>query len=240
MDSESDRINFIVNIGDSSCCDGEGGHDDSRSAQFWTDFYGDEDPSRHFVKLPWYTVFGNHDMGKSYSCPSDGTGTDSHQTHNAADPTWIMPNLTYLVPMPELNIEFIGLCTNCDWEGETCVYANCGNSTACYYNLLKLTAYADTYFVEQYQESTAKTLVGFIHCPVGYLCKHRVVNDLIRYAVWWDRRLPGRKGYAVAWGVSPFFLDETPRGGRNTGATGDSSGCDPSGKECAVWQTHGV
>ena len=140
---------------------------------------------RHFVKLPWCTVFGNHDMVKSYSCPCDGTGTDSHQTHTAADSTWIMPNSTYLVPMPELNIEFIGLYTNFDWDGETCMYAYCGNSMTCYYNLLKPTAYADTNFVEQYEESTAKTLEGFIRVVNGLI----MVCSLATATTTWSQRL---------------------------------------------------
>ena len=46
MESEGDRIKCIVNVGDSFYCDGVGGNDDYRWAQFWTDFYGDEDASR--------------------------------------------------------------------------------------------------------------------------------------------------------------------------------------------------
>lgn len=179
MESEGDRIKFIVNVGDSFYCDGVGGNDDYRWAQFWTDFYGDEDASRHLVKLPWYTVYGNHDMGKSDPCPCDGTGMYCHQTNNAAYPTWIMPNLTYHVPMPELNIEIIGLDTNFDWQGDICKYANCGDTTTCYYNLLKRTAYAGTHFVERYQESTAKTLVVFSHYPVDYLYANPEILDLL-------------------------------------------------------------
>ena len=52
MESEGDRIKFIVNLGDSFYCDGVGRNDNYRWAQFWTDFYDDEDASRHLVKLP--------------------------------------------------------------------------------------------------------------------------------------------------------------------------------------------
>ena len=54
MESEGDQIKFIVNVGDSFYYDGVGGNDDYGWAQFWTDFFGDEDASRHLVKLPWY------------------------------------------------------------------------------------------------------------------------------------------------------------------------------------------
>ena len=153
---------------------------------------GDEDPSRHFVNLPWYTENGNHDMGKSDPCPCDGTGMYCHQTNNAAYPTWIMPHLTHHVPMPELNIEIIGLDRNFDWQGETCKYAYCGDSTTCYYNLLKRTAYAGTHFAGRYQESTAKTLVVFSHCPVDYLhCKTPSLSSSI---VW-----PLARSWYAAW-----------------------------------------
>ena len=66
MESEGDRIKFIVNVGDSFYCDGVGGNDDYRWAQFWTDFYDDEDASRHLVKFPWYEAQRRTRSGKCH------------------------------------------------------------------------------------------------------------------------------------------------------------------------------
>ena len=66
QESEGDRIKFIVNLGDSFYCNGVGGNDDYRWAQFWTDFYDDEDASRHLVKLPWYEAQRRTRSGKCH------------------------------------------------------------------------------------------------------------------------------------------------------------------------------
>ena len=41
-----------------------------------------------------------------------------------------MFRLTYLVPIPELDIEFIGLDTNFEWQCDTFKHVDCGDSKA--------------------------------------------------------------------------------------------------------------
>ena len=85
--------------------------------------------------------YGNHGMGKSDPCPCDGFGMYCYQFNNAAYPSWFLPYVTFLVPMPALSIVVFGLGTNLGWRGGFFKYVNCGDS---------------------------KTLVVFRHSPVDY------------------------------------------------------------------------
>jgi len=169
MQSEGDRFRFIVNVGDSFYCDGVNGNWDGRWKSFWHNVYVDDDYSRDLTRLPWYSVYGNHDMGSRDPCPCDSTGMGCKQVQNTRFPTWVMPNLSYSIPIPELNIEIIGLDTNFDWQGAICEAIDCGGGTSCYTALLDRTLWAEELLKQRYQESTAKTLVVFSHYPVDYL-----------------------------------------------------------------------
>eukprot|EP01065_Artemidia_motanka_P008037 TRINITY_DN14016_c0_g1_i1.p1 TRINITY_DN14016_c0_g1~~TRINITY_DN14016_c0_g1_i1.p1 ORF type:complete len:373 (+),score=95.96 TRINITY_DN14016_c0_g1_i1:488-1606(+) len=165
MEKGAGLVKFVVNVGDSFYCDGVTGDGDPKWQSYWKDVYGDADPSRDLTSLPWYSVYGNHDMGNQDPCPC-GDPSSCNQVNNSV-PNWVMPDLTYHVAREDLGVELIGLDTNVDWQNEICDYVPCGST--CQATLQKRTDDAVRYFADRYEQSPAKTLIVFSHYPTDYL-----------------------------------------------------------------------
>lgn len=164
---QGDKFKFVVNVGDSFYCDGVGDAGDDRWNTFWSNHYGDSNSARDVTQVPWYSVYGNHDMGSNDNCACVDSTSECNQV-NSGVTNWIMPDVNYHVTRSDLNVEIIGIDANVDWSGEVCKYSGCDQSS-CQQRLQQRSHDGVQLLIDRNEQSSAKTLIVFSHYPTDYL-----------------------------------------------------------------------
>lgn len=104
MEAERARlgdVQFVVNVGDSFYPSGVVSSTDVQWASKWSDIY-----SPALTKLPWLSVYGNHDLGSNdgCGCSDDPRSACRQLERHSASGGWFMPNLTYTCTGPRPNL----------------------------------------------------------------------------------------------------------------------------------------
>jgi len=127
MQQESD-VKFVINVGDSAYLSGVAPSErDSFFNTMWPGFFGDLTKN-----VPWYSVYGNHDIVGKDNCVCGGNSTCTLVT---GSPTkgWYMPDLHYMVKsLDGSKVTLIALEQNAhDINAMICDHCQCPNSADC-------------------------------------------------------------------------------------------------------------
>lgn len=154
-------VKFVINVGDSFYPDGLNVKEDPQWDLKWRNIY-----AKQLRSVPWYSVYGNHDYhhdpGACSSDPSVGLQINADIENKDV---FFMPNYTYFVQHPELDLEVIGMDANNLVMGE-CLKGVC--PAACQKNLGARGAQSMELFNRRLRESSAKNLVAFSHYPSDF------------------------------------------------------------------------
>jgi len=122
-------------VGDSFYPGGVHGTGDPQWTEKWSDIYAGLPP------MPWYSVYGNHDLEASdwrCSCVADSSYCHQVRKHRAVhgNLSWFMPSASYYAqPIPGVPLEIVGLDLNavdattiCPWVALSgkCTERQCG------------------------------------------------------------------------------------------------------------------
>jgi len=163
MAEQGDKFKFVVNVGDSFYCDGVGDAGDDRWNTMWRNVYSDSNPARDATQVPWYSVYGNHDMGANDHCACVDDTSQCNQV-NSGITNWIMPDVNYRVTRSDLNVEIIGIDANIDWTSAIGQYAGCDSGDVTR-RLQQRMNDGEQLLSERYQNSPARTLIVFFPLP---------------------------------------------------------------------------
>jgi len=163
-------VKFIINVGDSFYPNGVRSKSDHQWERKWRAVY-----AKKLRSVPWYSVYGNHDYH------NDGCACASHHGHCAQHNAdihnhryFFMPNFSYSVHHPELDLEVVGLELNHyqDWispDLADCEYTRC--PMHCRKNAHRRALEAFELFHHRRHHSPAKNLVVFSHYPTFHFKK---------------------------------------------------------------------
>jgi len=165
-------VKFVINVGDSFYPDGVASKSDPQWENKWRKIY-----SKKLRSVPWYSVYGNHDYHHDpCACSEDPTACAQVNSNVSNLDYFVMPDVSYYLPHPELDMEIVGLDLNTyvlAWnsaikshEFEDCQYSPC--PAQCKQNAQKRTHEAFHLFHTRRKESTAKNLLVFSHYPTDY------------------------------------------------------------------------
>mmetsp|Transcript_111346 Transcript_111346/g.278794 ORF Transcript_111346/g.278794 Transcript_111346/m.278794 type:complete len:416 (+) Transcript_111346:61-1308(+) len=165
-------VKFVINVGDSFYPDGVSSKSDPQWENKWRKIY-----SKKVRSVPWYSVYGNHDYHHDpCACSEDPTHCAQVNANVSNLDYFVMPDVSYYLPHPELDMEIVGLDLNTyvlawnraikNHELEDCQYSPC--PAQCKQNAHKRTLQAFDLFHTRRKESTAKNLLVFSHYPTDY------------------------------------------------------------------------
>lgn len=154
-------VKFVINVGDSFYPDGLSVEDDPQWDTKWRNIY-----SKKLRSVPWYSVYGNHDYHLDPgACSGDpAAGLLINADINKKD-VFYMPDYTYVVEYPEVNLEVIGMDTN-NLALEDCERSKC--PVQCKANLNGRARASMELFHRRLQNSSAKNFVTFSHYPSDF------------------------------------------------------------------------
>lgn len=169
---------FVINVGDSFYPNGVNNNNDGQWWSKWRNIY-----DQSIINLPWFSVYGNHDLGPNDKWCVCG---DYCAQINPGQAGWYMPGVNYIDERySHLGVEIVALDTNYLWKGEICRSLGCDNCEQVlkdrYDSSLGLLA-------SRIQYSSASSLLVFSHYPTDYFVG---VNP--DYLSWLNR--PGKKIY---------------------------------------------
>lgn len=169
-------VKFVINVGDSFYPDGVANKSDPQWDTKWRQIY-----SKTLRSVPWYSVYGNHDLHKDPCICSDDVAECAQVNHNTSDLDYFfMPNTSYFVEHEDLDLEVIALDMNDLWNEYTCKWSPCPKKCA---SVLKnRTAVAFDFFYERMAASEAGNLLVFSHYPTDYFWGHPQFLDELRNA----------------------------------------------------------
>jgi len=177
MDAEMSRlgdVKFVVNVGDSFYPNGVSSKSDGQWDSKWRNVY-----SQGLRSVPWYSVYGNHDFHKDPGACSDIPADGAQINGNISDlSTFYMPDYSWNIEHPELDLEVVGLELNNYQNGwnqnipasqqsfSDCQYTSC--QSQCYARMKARSESAFSLFKKRAASSAAKNLVVFSHYPTDY------------------------------------------------------------------------
>jgi len=167
-------VKFVINVGDSFYPSGVASKDDPQWQTKWRDIFPPKVRS-----VPWYSIYGNHDL---HIDPCVCTDDVSKCAQVNADPNNLdffqMPNYTYYTPVPDFDMEIIGLDLNhfmMGWDKKKvekelafsdCEWTPCKDE--CYDRMKKRMGASMDLFWERMGKSQARNLLVFSHYPTDY------------------------------------------------------------------------
>eukprot|EP00933_Yihiella_yeosuensis_P035873 TRINITY_DN2950_c2_g1_i3.p1 TRINITY_DN2950_c2_g1~~TRINITY_DN2950_c2_g1_i3.p1 ORF type:complete len:364 (+),score=39.88 TRINITY_DN2950_c2_g1_i3:52-1143(+) len=158
-------VQFIINVGDSFYPNGVENRSDPLWDSQWRNVYAPALRSK-----PWYSVHGNHDyIGDPCLCADPDSWADCAQINRNSDDLnyFFMPNYSYTVERPDLQLEVIALDLNYyAWVNQTCKYTSCYKT--CEFNLKKRSDAALELLSTRFATSASKHWVVFSHYPTDY------------------------------------------------------------------------
>ena len=167
-------VKFVVNVGDSFYPNGVRSRDDSQWDKKWREVY-----ARELLAVPWYSVYGNHDL-MSDPCACDASRRACAQVNqNPGDRSrFYMPDVSWHLELPELDLEVVALELNHLWAEQTCFRTRCQDQ--CKANLRAWKNDALALLRRRTAESTARNLIVFSHYPTDYLRRYPEVLQQLR------------------------------------------------------------
>eukprot|EP00928_Gymnodinium_smaydae_P023872 TRINITY_DN19528_c0_g2_i1.p1 TRINITY_DN19528_c0_g2~~TRINITY_DN19528_c0_g2_i1.p1 ORF type:complete len:418 (-),score=55.34 TRINITY_DN19528_c0_g2_i1:427-1680(-) len=165
-------VKFVINVGDSFYPGGVTNKSDPQWETKWRQVY-----SEKLRSVPWYSVYGNHDYDHDpCMCSEDPLQCAQVNTNSDDRNYFFMPNVSYFVSHPELDLEVVGLDLNTyvnGWnpaisrhEFWACHYSSC--PWRCREIAWKRSQQAFELFHNRRTQSTAKNLLVFSHYPTDY------------------------------------------------------------------------
>lgn len=156
-------VKFVINVGDSFYPNGVANRSDPQWDVKWRQIY-----SREVRSVPWYSVYGNHDYPADPCACSSRLEDCAQFNDNASNLDYFyLPNTSYSVELPELDLEVLALDMNYyTWVEHTCRWSPC--EAECRANLKARHDAAFELFYERAAASTASNLVVFSHYPTDY------------------------------------------------------------------------
>lgn len=155
-------VKFVVNLGDSFYPDGLRVQEDPQWNEKWRNIY-----AKKLRSVPWYSVYGNHDYHHDPgACSSDpAAGLQINADIQNTD-VFFMPNYTYFVEHPELDLEVLGMDANYLVAEEECSSSRC--PARCRKQLSARAKHSMDLFGWRMQKSRAKNFVTFSHYPSDF------------------------------------------------------------------------
>lgn len=172
--TELGDVKFIINVGDSFYPGGVPSKDDWQWDSKWRNVY-----TSQLRSVPWYSVMGNHDFHSDPGACSDTT-TDGAQINGDLGDlnTFYMPDYSWYLPHPELDLEVVALELNTYQFGYNhgtpaknqrfgdCQWTSC--KSQCEDRAKRRSDAALEMFRNRSHESKAKNLLVFSHYPTDY------------------------------------------------------------------------
>lgn len=157
-------VQFVVNVGDSFYPGGVTNRSDPSWDTKWRDVY-----SERLRSVPWYSVYGNHDLYVDPCACADDVLECAQVNPNISDLRYFyMPDTSYYVEHQGLKLEVIALDMNYyTWVNHTCHHTPCEEK--CQDNLQERMDAAFGLFYDRARTSTAENLVVFSHYPTDSL-----------------------------------------------------------------------
>lgn len=160
--AELGDVRFIINVGDSFYPGGVRNKSDPQWDEKWRTIYSEE-----LRAIPWYSVYGNHDLHVDNCTCSDDLSECSQVNVDTGDRNYFyMPNTSYFVKHDDLDVEVIALDTNYLWANYTCHYTICPD--ACFGFLRSRMDSAMRLFNNRIEATTAGNVIVFSHYPSDY------------------------------------------------------------------------
>jgi len=156
-------VRFVINVGDSFYPVGVQDKSDPQWTSKWRSVY-----SAELRSVPWYSVYGNHDMMNDKGTCAGDENNSAQINYNEQDLDFFyMPGFSYFKEFPDLDMEVVALDMNELWVNQTCPWSGCeaecrARSYDRAYNSVKL-------FYERMNKSDTSKMVVFSHYPTDYL-----------------------------------------------------------------------
>jgi len=155
-------VRFVINVGDSFYPGGVANRTDPQWDTKWRNIY-----PKVVRSVPWYSVYGNHDLYfDNCTCSHDLEQCAQVNTNTSDLDYFYMPNVSYHVQHEDLDVEIVALDMNYQWANHTCKYTQCPD--ACFEFLKSREEKAFEFFYERMSSSQAKTMLVFSHYPSDY------------------------------------------------------------------------
>eukprot|EP00929_Paragymnodinium_shiwhaense_P092179 TRINITY_DN5205_c0_g1_i1.p1 TRINITY_DN5205_c0_g1~~TRINITY_DN5205_c0_g1_i1.p1 ORF type:complete len:462 (-),score=77.36 TRINITY_DN5205_c0_g1_i1:218-1540(-) len=163
-------VKFILNLGDSFYPTGITSKQDGKWQSRWRDIYAPE-----LRSVPWYTVYGNHDIYDDHGCAcgsADGSQCNQLNSDISNKDFFYMPGVNWHKEHPELGIEVVALDFN-DVSEHPCTYGQASKcQSTCYGNLASRAQAAKNLFNSRKASTSQPNLVVFSHYPTDYFRNH--------------------------------------------------------------------
>ncbi|CAK9022112.1 Purple acid phosphatase 7, partial [Durusdinium trenchii] len=115
-------VQFVINVGDSFYPDGVANKSDAQWELKWRQVY-----SSRVRSVPWYSVYGNHDLHADPCACSDDLAVCAQVNDDENNLAYFfMPNHSWYRHHAEMDLEVIALDLNYyQWGNQTCPHTNC-------------------------------------------------------------------------------------------------------------------
>lgn len=165
--AQNGDLKFVINVGDSFYPRGVTSRTDAQWDTKWRNVYPSD-----LRAVPWYSVYGNHDYLSDPGVCSSSLADCAQINPDSSDRNYFyMPDTSYIVPLPDLNLEIIALDLNYyAWADSTCSWSSC--ESKCRDVLKQRSDAAFDLFFARMQATEAKNLVVFSHYPTDYFKNH--------------------------------------------------------------------
>jgi predicted phosphodiesterase len=162
-------VKFVINVGDSFYPGGVTSKSDRRWDDVWRKVY-----SRELRALPWYSIYGNHDlhMDRGICSWDDRQGAQINADFNNRN-FFYMPSTSYFAEIPELNSEIIAVDQNYEWQGELCKWVPDDCKRNCPSILKGRNDRGFQLFHDRVANSQAKNLIVVTHYPTDFCHQHQ-------------------------------------------------------------------
>jgi len=171
-------VKFIVNVGDSFYPGGVSSPDDPQWDSKWRSKYSDRVRS-----VPWYSVYGNHDLHQDPGSCNDGFASAAQGNSDITNLNkFYMPDWSWNKEHPELQLEVIAMELNTYQSGWNhnipasqqsfgdCQYTPCADTCKALMRQRSDAAFA--LFKKRKAASAQKNLLVFSHYPTDYFWDH--------------------------------------------------------------------
>ena len=157
-------VKFVINVGDSFYPNGVFDAEDQQWQSKWREVY-----SENLRSVPWYSVYGNHDMvGDNGTCSDDSDGSYAAQINDDIKDLdhFFMPDYSWFLSHEDLDLEVLALDFNQLWVDQTCPWTPC--EAVCRRKAMERFDAALELFYDRMESSNASNLIVFSHYPTDY------------------------------------------------------------------------
>ncbi|CAJ1387273.1 unnamed protein product [Effrenium voratum] len=170
-------VKFVINVGDSFYPVGVVDKEDPQWDTKWRNVY-----SSSLRSVPWYSVYGNHDMLAEKSTCSNSESEAAQINYDASNlDRFFMPGFSWFLEHPDLDLEIVALDLNDLWAAQTCPHTSCKES--CHASLAQRAEVAWDLFYERMENSNASNMLVFSHYPTDYFWAYPEVLGNLSEAV---------------------------------------------------------